>query len=115
MPRLAKDGTLVGLLRFSPFLFACAATNQVNLAFRTTVIEDTHLTLAVVPFEVGVNNYLIFFVIINIREKICRVSVPLQFIITSRFFLAGSCLHLLEVTVHNNMVLYSCSGWKPDL
>ena len=42
--QLAKNGTFVELLRFSPsFLFACGAINRVNLAFRTTIIEDTHL------------------------------------------------------------------------
>ena len=59
--QLAKNGTLVGLLRFSPsFLFACAAINWVNLAFRMTIIEDTHLTLAVILFKVVANNSLIF-------------------------------------------------------
>ena len=53
-------------------LFACAATNQ---NFRMTGIEDTHLTPAVLLFQVEVNNAL-FFAIIDIREKICRVSVP---------------------------------------
>ena len=52
-----------------------------NLAFRTTVVEDTHLTRAVIPFKVGANNSLIKIAITNIREKICRVSVPVQSII----------------------------------
>ena len=53
----SKNGTFIGLLRFSPyFLFACAATNRVNLAFRTTIIEDTHLTLAAIPFKVEANS-----------------------------------------------------------
>ena len=47
----------------------------------TTIIEDTHLTLAVIPLKVGANNSLIFFAITNIWEKICRVSVPFQSII----------------------------------
>ena len=56
----SKNGTFVGLLRLSPsFLFACAATNRGNLAFRTTIIEDTHLTLATIPFKVEANNSLI--------------------------------------------------------
>ena len=33
------------------FFVACAAINRVNLAFRTTIIEDTHLTLEVIPFK----------------------------------------------------------------
>ena len=43
------------------FLFACAASNRANLAFKTIIIEDTHITLAVIPFKVGVNNSLNFF------------------------------------------------------
>ena len=67
MFQLAKNGTLFGLVRFSLyFLFACAAINQANLAFKTTIIEDTHLTLAVIPFKIEANN-LYFFT--NIREK----------------------------------------------
>ena len=31
-----------------------------TLAFKTTAVEDTHLTLAVYPFQVGLNNSLIF-------------------------------------------------------
>ena len=42
------------------FLFACAAGNWDNLAFKTTIIEDTHLTLAAIPFNVEANNSLIF-------------------------------------------------------
>ena len=61
MFQLAKKGTLFGLSRFSLyFLFACAAINRVNLTFRTTIIEDTHLTLAVLPFKVEANDSLIF-------------------------------------------------------
>ena len=44
---------------FLTAFFACAATNRVNLAFRTTIIEDTHLTLEVIPFKVKANNSLI--------------------------------------------------------
>ena len=59
--KLAKNGTVVGLLRFSPsFLFVCAGINRINLAFRTTIIEDAHLTLAAIPFKVEANNYSIF-------------------------------------------------------
>ena len=59
--QLAKNGTLVELLCFSlSFLFAWAAINRVNLAFRTTIIEDTQLTLAVIPFKVEANNSLFF-------------------------------------------------------
>ena len=53
------------------FLFACAASNWVNLAFKTTIIEDTHLTLAVILFEVEANNSLIF-----CYYKLTRKNVP---------------------------------------
>ena len=77
MFKLAKHDTLVRLLRFSPaFLFACAASNRSNLAFKTTITEDTHLTLAGIPFKVEANNSLIFFAITNIRKRIVQVSVP---------------------------------------
>ena len=51
-----------------------------NLAFSTTKAEDTHLTLAAIPFQAGVNNTLIF-AITNMRGKNCRVSVPVGSII----------------------------------
>ena len=51
------------------FLFACAAINRVNLEFRTTIIEDTHLTLAVIPFKVEVNNSLIFLPLQTYEKK----------------------------------------------
>ena len=43
------------------------------IVFRVTGIEDTHLTLAAIPFQVGVNNF------VGIQKKICRVSVPVIF------------------------------------
>ena len=76
--QLAKTGTLFGLCFSLCFLFACAAINRVNLAFRTIIIEDTHLTLAVIPFKIVANDSLIFFTISNIREKSCQVSVPVH-------------------------------------
>ena len=49
----SKNDILVGLFRFSPsFLFACAASNRANLVFKTTIIEDVHLTLAGILFKV---------------------------------------------------------------
>ena len=55
----------------------------VNLAFRTTIIEDTHLTLAVISFEAEANNSLIFLPLQTYKfaEKICRVSVSVGSII----------------------------------
>ena len=51
----AKYVTYIGFLRFSSFFFsACAATN------RATSVEDTHLTLAVIPFKVGAKTIYVF-------------------------------------------------------
>ena len=52
-----------------------------NLAFRTTIIEDTHLLLAAILFTVEANYSIVFFAITNIREKNCRVSIPVKSII----------------------------------
>ena len=43
-----------------------------------TIIKDTHLTLIGIPSRVEANNSLNFFAITNIREKNCRVSVPVH-------------------------------------
>ena len=70
MFQLAKNGTLFGLFRLSlSFLFACAAINWVNLAFRMTIIGDMHLTLATIPFKVEANNALIFLPLQQTYEK----------------------------------------------
>ena len=42
------------------FLFVCTI-NRVNLVLRTSIIEDTHLTLGIILFKVERNNSLIFF------------------------------------------------------
>ena len=79
MFQLAKRGSVVGLLRFSPhFLFACAASNSANLAFKTTIINDTHLTLIGFLSEVEANNSLIFLPLQTYEKKI--VEFPLLFI-----------------------------------
>ena len=71
MFRLAKNGTLVKLLRFSlSFLFACAAISRVNLALRSTIIEDTHLTLAVIPFKVEAKNSLVILPLQTFEKKL---------------------------------------------
>ena len=46
------------------FLFACAATN------RATNVQDTLLTLAVMPFQVGVNNSVFFLGLQTYEKKI---------------------------------------------
>ena len=58
------------------FLFLCAANNRANLVFKTTIIEDTHLTLAGIPFNVETNNSLILLPLQIYKKKISRVSVP---------------------------------------
>ena len=75
MFQLAKNGTSSFL---TVFLFAFAVTDQGNSAFKTIIIEDTHLTLGAIPFKVEANNSN-FFVITNVREKICQVSAPLVY------------------------------------
>ena len=68
--RLGKHGTVVGLLRFSPyFLFACAAINRATLALKTTIIEDTHLTLIGILSKVEANNFLIFLPLQTYEKK----------------------------------------------
>ena len=63
----------VGLLRLSPyFLFACAASNKENLAFKTTVVEDTHLTLIGILSKVEANNSLIFLLLQTYEKKIAE-------------------------------------------
>ena len=59
--QLAKSCTFVRPFCFSlSFLCACAAINPVNLVFKTTIAEDTHLTLAAGPFKVEANNSINF-------------------------------------------------------
>ena len=56
---------------FSIVFFCSLAPRLIesNITFKTTVVEDTHLTLAVIPFKVGANNSN-FFAITNTWEKI---------------------------------------------
>ena len=80
--QLAKHGTVVGLLRFlSSVLCACAANNQANLAFKTTIIEDTHLTLAGILFKVEANNYLFFLPLQTYEKKLAEFPFLFIFII----------------------------------
>ena len=67
---------------FRLFCFSsCCFTCDLIYQFRTTGVEDTHLTLKAIPFQVGVNNSLNLFVVTNIRGKICQVSVPVASVI----------------------------------
>ena len=82
MFQLAKNGTVVRLLRFSPLpMFACAATYRASLAFLTTIIEDTHLTLICIPFKVEVNNSLLFLPLQTYEKKFAEF--PFLFIYNS--------------------------------
>ena len=47
------------------------------LAFRATIIEDTHLTLAAIPFNVEANNCLIFLLLQTYEKNIAEF--PFQF------------------------------------
>ena len=78
----SKNGTFVGFLCFSPaFLLACAAINRVNLVFRTTIIEDAHLTLAVILFKAETNIYLIFLPLQTYEKKFDKFPFLFIFII----------------------------------
>ena len=80
----SKHGTLVWLLRFPLyFLFACAASNRANLALKTTIIEDTHLTLAGVPLKVEANDSLIFLLLQTYEKKFAEFLFLFIFIIPS--------------------------------
>ena len=69
----SKNGNFVELFRFLlSFLFACTATNRGNLAFKMTIIEDTHLTLAAIPFKVEANNSLIFLPLQTYEKKFAK-------------------------------------------
>ena len=72
MFQLAKTASL------RAFLFARVAINRVNLAFRMTIIEDTHLTLAVIPFKVEANNSLNFLLLQTYEKSFAEF--PFRFI-----------------------------------
>ena len=59
-------------------MFACAASNRRNLTFITTIIEDTHLTLIGIPFEVEANNSLLFLPLQAYEKKFAEF--PLMFL-----------------------------------
>ena len=78
MFQLAKNGTLVRLFRSSlSFLFERATTNRVNLAvkIKMTIIEDTHLTLAVILFKNEANNSLIFLPLQTYNKKFAKFFI----------------------------------------
>ena len=106
MFELAKRGTVVRLLRFSPsFLLACTASNRANLAFKTTIIEDTHLTLAGIQFKVEANNSLIFCHYKHTRKK---VSVPVHIYNSLSLYMYVRELPALEVHSITPLLMILC-------
>ena len=80
--QLQKQCHFFGFLRTSSCWYICMGRNQsFSIAPKMTGIEDTYQTLTAISFQVGVNKSSKIFVIINIREMICRVSVPVGSII----------------------------------
>ena len=68
---------------FSPSFFVCVRRNQsFNLVFRMTEVEDTHLTLAVILFQVRVNNSLDFLPLQTYEKKFAKSSVPVEIIVS---------------------------------
>ena len=60
-PTSQKNSSFFGFLRFSSSSFVLVLRNWPGKqAFKTVGIEDTHLTLTGVLFQVGANNSLIF-------------------------------------------------------
>ena len=63
-----KSATVPMFVRFpSAFLFTCATGYP---TFRTTTVNDTKLTLRVIPFQVGWNNSLIFLALQTYDKKV---------------------------------------------
>ena len=60
-------------------IFVCvAANNRADLAFKTTIVEDTYLTLIGFLSKVEANNSLIFLPLQTNEKKSCWVSVPVH-------------------------------------
>ena len=80
-------------------MFECAAVSQVNLAFRTTIIEDTHLTLAVILFKVEANTSLNFLPLQTYEKKFAEFRFLLVYnsLISTIKLLCGT--HLVESIV----------------
>ena len=60
------------------FWFACAASNRANLAFKTTIIENTHLALIGFLSKVEANNSLFFLPLQTYEKKFAEI--PFLFI-----------------------------------
>ena len=68
-----KRVTVFLFIHFSLPSFVCVRCNQPdNLAFRTTKVEDTRLTLEAIPFQVGVTNSFIYLLLQTYEKKIAE-------------------------------------------
>ena len=104
-------------IRFSPPSFVCVRHNQQgHLAFRTTRVEDTHLTLAAIPFYERVNSFLFFY-----GYKICQIFVPEGFTIpctitpllfTFSFQLITSEFSFAGIQYNNHFKYDFCTNFK---
>ena len=106
MFRLAKHGTVVGLLRFSP---SFCLRNRANLAFKTTIIENRHLTLIGIPSKVEANNSLIFLPLQTYEKKFAEF--PFLFIFIIPWWNHKQKVHLVKST-HIHTYFYSLRAWK---
>ena len=103
MFQLAKHGAVVGLLWFSPYFILCA-NNKANLAFKTTIIEDTHLTLAGILSKEEANNSLIFLPLQTYEKKFAEFPFLLVYnFLSIHIIIIGSIynihLILLKITI----------------
>ena len=109
---LQKNVIIFVFIRLPSSVFFCVCHNPSdNLEFKMTRVEDTKLTLPVIPFYLGVNSFLFWYY--KHTRKICLVSFPVRtiipwFILVSIWelcFLNVQLLHYDECCVHINAVL----------
>ena len=90
------------------FLFACAASDQANLAFKTTIIEDTHLTLAGFLFKIEANISLIFLPLQTYDKKIAEFPFLFIFIIPWSHVPSGIVTTPHWKAEHNSQSVFFC-------
>ena len=77
---LEKASLSLGLF-VSQSSFVCLHRNYSgSLALKMTGVDNTHLTQAAIPFQVAVNNSLIF-LLLQTNKNNCQVSVSVETII----------------------------------
>ena len=82
MFHFGKSITDFGFRRFLASAFICVRHNSsVDLEFRMTGVEDRHLKLAAISFQVEVNNSFIFLPLNSYKKKISKISVDAESII----------------------------------